>query len=126
MTGPGADAVDADWRLTGTEGRIDIHYFGDGNQSLRIVPDDGPARRETYEPVSDRIEAAIQSVVDALGTETEPAISATNALTATAIIFAGYESVRRRGRVECPPDVDDHPLEAMVDSGALEPSDGTE
>jgi len=48
-----------------------------------------------------------------------PLNSAENALNATEIIFAGYyESARRRGRVvDLPLDIEDNPLESMVDDG---------
>ena len=37
------------------------------------------------------------------------------------MIFGAWESARRRGRVEFPLDIEDNPLEAMVESGELTP-----
>ena len=51
----------------------------------------------------------------------EPETGAGNALNATEIIFAAYESSRRRGRVDLPLEIEDNPLEAMVESGQLKP-----
>ena len=48
-------------------------------------------------------------------------LESANALKASEVIFALYESSRRRGRVDLPLDIDDHPLAAMVESGALKP-----
>jgi hypothetical protein len=41
---------------------------------------------------------------------------------ATELIFAIYESVRRRGRVDLPLDAEDNPLEALVDAGEIVPT----
>ena len=65
------------------------------------------------------IERAIADVVDALETGRESELCARNALNATEIIFAGYESSRRRGRVDLPLTITDHPLVDMFDSGKL-------
>jgi predicted dehydrogenase len=64
-------------------------------------------------------ERAIEEVVAALEAGREPAISGRRSLRATEIVFAAWESARRRGRVEPPLDVEDNPLEAMVDAGDL-------
>jgi hypothetical protein len=44
-------------------------------------------------------------------------------LPATALIFGAWESVRRRGRVDVPleMDIEDNPLEDMVERGVLTP-----
>jgi hypothetical protein len=49
-------------------------------------------------------------------------LSARRALNATEIIFAIYESSRRRGRVDLPLTISDNPLAAMVEAGHLQPS----
>lgn len=53
---------------------------------------------------------------------TEPEHGAKNALKSTEIIFACWESARRRGMVELPLDIEDNPLVAMVESGDLKPA----
>jgi hypothetical protein len=60
-------------------------------------------------------------VIDALQTGREPELSARKALNATEIIFACYESSRRRGRVDLPLTISDNPLQQMVESGDLRP-----
>ena len=52
----------------------------------------------------------------------EPELSARRALNATEIIFGIYDSSRRRGRVDLPLTVSDHPLTAMVEAGELRPA----
>ena len=61
--------------------------------------------------------AAVVELVDALDAGREPATAARRALQATEVIFATYESARRRGRVDLPLDVDDSPLLSMLQAG---------
>ena len=67
-------------------------------------------------------ERAIADLIDALRTGREPELSARRALNATEIIFGIYESSRRRGRVDLPLTVQDHPLATMVEAGDLRPA----
>lgn len=60
---------------------------------------------------------AIIELVEALEAGREPELSGRRALKATELIFATYESSRRRGRVELPLDVDDSALQALLDEG---------
>jgi hypothetical protein len=75
--------------------------------------------------LADRITAtsyetrAIDELVTALRTGTESELSARNALAAEELIFASWESARRRGRVVLPLDIDDNPLESMIAEGVL-------
>jgi hypothetical protein len=63
--------------------------------------------------------------VDALVDGYESELSARNALNTAEIIFATYDSARRRGRVDLLLEITDNPLTAIVESGALtaEPED---
>jgi predicted dehydrogenase len=65
------------------------------------------------------IERGIADLVAALEEGREPALAAENALRATELIFACWESARRTGRVDLPLEVTGNPLEAMVDSGQV-------
>ncbi|MFC6793250.1 hypothetical protein ACFQFH_01610 [Halobaculum halobium] len=67
------------------------------------------------------VDKAIEEVVDALVEGRTPAISGRRSLCAAELPFAAWESVRRRGRVDLPLDVDDNPLEAMVENGQIGP-----
>ena len=130
--GEGSDFADASFVLRGTDGEI------------RIDVDDGPMLAVSHggdrQPVdvdgetmhatgseTDRYGSAFQDravaeVVDALEAGREPSLSGRIGLNTAEIVFAGYESVRRTGRVDLPADGSDHPLEAMVESGRLSPS----
>lgn len=131
-TGAGVPMTDAALTLRGTEGiiRIDVtdgpvlEHEHDGEREAVDVAgetihgtanDDGRFGSE----LQDR---SVASVVDGLETDDEPPISGRIGLNTTEILFGGYESVRRRGRVDLPVDIPDSPLEAMVNSGALSPT----
>lgn len=79
----------------------------------------GPDRLFTDPPY---VERAIREVVSALHEEYTPTLAAKNALQTTEIIFAIWESARRGGRVHLPLDIEDNPLEAMVENSAGERS----
>jgi predicted dehydrogenase len=64
---------------------------------------------------------AVADLVDALRAGREPELSARRALQATEVIFASYESSRRRARVELPLLIDDSPLAALLAAGAVGP-----
>ena len=129
-SGP-TDAVSCHNRLIGTEGTIEVGpgYAGDGDDedrpTLRIrragdaeweaVDVDGGLHDWGY------VDAAIEDVVRCLETGEDPELGAENALNATEIIFAAWESSRRRGRVDLPLAIDDNPLAEMVESGELTP-----
>ncbi|AUV82734.1 glucose-fructose oxidoreductase [Salinigranum rubrum] len=65
------------------------------------------------------IDRAIAEVIRAHRTESDSVLDASVALKGTELIFAAYESVRRRGRVDLPLTVDDNPLESMVEEGLV-------
>jgi UDP-N-acetylglucosamine 3-dehydrogenase len=67
------------------------------------------------------IERAIADIVGALREGRESELCARNALNATEIIFACYESVRRRGRVDLPLTITDNPLVDLVERGEIKP-----
>lgn len=47
-------------------------------------------------------------------------VSADKALRASELIFATYESSRRRGRVTLPLEIEDSPLQALLDENGVE------
>ncbi|SEO22958.1 Predicted dehydrogenase [Halogranum amylolyticum] len=65
------------------------------------------------------IDRAVADVVSALDEGRRPELAAENALQATELIFACWESARRRGRVDLPLEVDSNPLEEMVEAGEM-------
>jgi len=138
-TGPGSDAVSAFTRLVGDEGsievdidgrfgaRYDVQAGGAGigeHHSLRICPagETEPKTLRYEEGWTEMIRRGIADLLTALDDGHEPELSSSAALGGTEILFGAYESARRRGRVDFPLEIDDHPLEAMVADGTVDPS----
>ena len=71
------------------------------------------------------VERAVRSVIEGVRTGQEPELSWRNAIRSTRLIFGAWESARRRARVDFPLEIDDNPLESMVENGQLlvSPSD---
>jgi len=64
---------------------------------------------------------SIAEVVEALEEGRPCEVGGQSALRATELIFASWESSRRRARIDLPLEVDDNPLESMVETGKLDP-----
>ncbi|GAC1436713.1 MAG: Gfo/Idh/MocA family oxidoreductase [Chloroflexota bacterium] len=124
-SGPAMGLVGVDNRLTGTGGMIEVGVAGGPYLRVRRA---GSASWEAIDTGEETlhgpgyIDRAIADSIDALRQRREPELSARRALNATEIIFAIYESSRRRGRVDLPLTIDDHPLVAMVASGDVRPA----
>ncbi len=107
-------------RLVGSEGTIEVgvspevglRYWGRGQSDWRIVPLAEGLHGMEY------VKRGVLDLLDALKMGREPELSGRRALRATEVIFATYESSRRRGRVELPLDVEDSPLQALLGEGA--------
>lgn len=65
------------------------------------------------------VSRGVLDLVDALKNKREPELSARRALAGTQLIFATYESSRRRGRVDLPLQIDDSPFLSMIENGAM-------
>jgi len=125
-TGPGTAMVGADNRLIGTDGTIEVGVHNDG-PLLRVKRHSSPeweiidtGKASLHGP--DFIRRAIANIISSLETGQESELSARHALNTSEIIFAIYESSRRRGRVDLPIQVDDVSLAAMVQAGEVHPA----
>jgi predicted dehydrogenase len=135
-TEPESEFVGAALLLRGTDGSIRIDV-ADGpmlelerNGTRQEIDVDGETMHHTGNEDgrygSQFHDRAVAEVIESLETGTEPTISGRIGLNTAEILFAGYESVRRRGRVDLPLEIDDNPLESLVDSGALTPKPSTD
>lgn len=130
-TGAGSSFVGSALLLRGTDGtiRIDVEdgpmlelqqdgsqrAIDVGGETIHGTPADGDRFGSKLHS------RAIEDVVDALRNRTESQLCGRIGLNTAEILFAGYESVRRRKRIDLPLDIDDNPFEQMVESGALSP-----
>ena len=116
-TGEGS-IVPARLQLIGSDGVIQIGV-PDG-PAVRIRQDGGDWEEVNIEAVNP-LQAAIAHIVESYTDGSEPVLSAEYALRATEVIFAVWESARRRGRIDLPLDIEDNPLAAMVEDGIFHP-----
>jgi predicted dehydrogenase len=135
--------VDAYLRLVGEDGEIEIQP--DDGPPLRVRTDGGwksvdtdnetifkprlslsetavnkvtakiPLVSKQYENPPNHYERAIEHVVTSLEEGTEPVFAGSTVLRGTELVFACWESARRRERIELPLDVDGNPLEAIIE-----------
>jgi predicted dehydrogenase len=121
QTGSPGGVVPARLRLLGSDGIIEVDPY-DAEPDLRVRSSDTDGWEAPDLPEWDINGRVFESVVGALDTGEPSELRAQNALNATELIFGAWESVRRRGRVEFPLEIEDNPLVAMVESGALTPA----
>ncbi|MDH7568289.1 MAG: Gfo/Idh/MocA family oxidoreductase [Armatimonadota bacterium] len=112
--------IGAQNRLVGTEGTIEVGVTGGpplrvrgrGQGDWEVIPaDEGLHALEAFQ-------RAVLDVIDALKHQREPELSGRRALQATELIFATYESSRRRARVDLPLDIEDSPLQALLNEAS--------
>ncbi len=112
-------------RLVGSEGIIEIG--GAGRAPLRLLRSGAAWEDFADKEIADVVGPggdtvlSVLDLIDCLTSGAEPRLSARKALQATELIFATYESSRRRGRVWLPLDVDDSALIAMLEQGQVGP-----
>lgn len=126
ITGPFSQEIGPAFRVVGTNGVIEIAWG----------PKPGPMLQYWKRGMSDwtavdcknenlhgpgYIERAIADVVDCFKTGRTSELCAQNEMKAMEIVFGCYESSRRRARVDLPMDINDSPIVAMLESGALKP-----
>ncbi len=129
-TGDGAGVIGCMFRVIGSKGVIEV---GAGKPTemkrLRIRRDDRCGWEEP--PIGEDISGpdmlvkaltrAILDVIDALKTGRRSELDCHNALQATEVVFAIYESSRRRARIDLPLTIDDSPFLSMLEAGEIGP-----
>jgi len=114
-------SLEASNRLVGTQGVIEVGHSPEEPLRLWNAASGGWQVVEAEGGLhgSDFFRLAILDTIDALETGREPELSARRALRATELIFATYESSRRRGRVDLPLEIEDSPFLSMLESGDM-------
>ncbi|NKB69487.1 MAG: gfo/Idh/MocA family oxidoreductase [Candidatus Latescibacteria bacterium] len=111
-------------RLVGDEGVIEVRPGAKEGPPVRLQRQSGawesPALTPTDPDHNDTVLATLD-LIASLKTGREPELSGRRALQATELIFATYESSRRRGRVELPLLEDDSALLTMLQEGVVGP-----
>lgn len=118
-TQPRREALGAMQRLIGTDGVIEVGVRGTYNAKVRLMNGAAPGWQEPTmigaDHFEDAIGAGVANLIDCLGTGAEPELSVVKALRGTELIFATYESSRRRARIGLPLEgVDGNPLHDML------------
>jgi UDP-N-acetylglucosamine 3-dehydrogenase len=113
---------DAAHRLIGTEGMMEVRWdapclrlFNAQSGGWQVI--DQPDDLHNWVAIN----RGIADIVDALDAGREPLLSAKYALQSTEVIFAAYESSRRRSRIDLPLTVDDNAFLTMLTDGLIGP-----
>jgi UDP-N-acetylglucosamine 3-dehydrogenase len=110
-------------RLIGTKGVIELNV--PEGPPLRVMHEGSsgwevPNLKGVVPPGGDTT-LSVLDLIDCLKTGREPVLSGRKALQATELIFATYESSRRRARIYLPLEIEDSPLISMLEAGAIGP-----
>ena len=117
--GPDMD-IGAGVRVTGTDGFIEVTWDGQIKRALVYKDPSWTVPEFKADTGEDHMHAVIKNAIDSLENGTEPELSHGSALQVTETLFAMYESVRRRARVELPlTGVTDNPFLSMLKAGAF-------
>lgn len=105
-----------DNRIIGSEGVIEVNVKN--GPSLRMLRSSGtgweiPDLTGVVPPFGDTT-CSILDAIDCMKTGRTPTLGSDNAMRATELIFATYESSRKRGRVTLPLEIEDSPLLSML------------
>jgi predicted dehydrogenase len=105
--------------IHGTEGRLEVSVLN--GPRLRLRRFGGKDEAPTLPQAEDATVLSVRDLLECLESGQEPELSSRKALAATELIFATYESSRRRGRVTLPLDIDDSPLLTGLKQGLWKP-----
>lgn len=122
MTGVGGPGLTN--RIIGTHGTIELGYsqevplrmWGKGQSDWQVIAVDEGLHGKS---LGDLVAVGVHDVVASLKFGREPELSAHRVIKATEVIFATYESSRRRARIDLPLDIDDSPMHTLAAAGDL-------
>jgi len=106
-------------RVYGSEGFVEVTWDGEIRRAV-VYRDPSWTPPKIEEPTAEHMFGVIRNAFDCLESGAEPELSWRKALRAEEIIFALYESVRRRAAVTLPlTGVTDNPFHALLHAGAF-------
>ena len=113
-------------RLYGTDGMIEV--IGNRDDPVRLWNNEAigwqTVKVEGGMHGGEMVVSGVLDLIDSLKVGREPELSSQKVMRTTEVIFATYESSRRRARVDLPLDIEDSPLHAMIESGDLVVEEG--
>lgn len=101
--------------IHGTEGRLEVAVTG--GVRLRLRRFGGPDETPEVPRDADATVLSVLDLLECVESGHEPELSSRRALAATELIFATYESSRRRARIALPLAIDDSPLITGLEQG---------
>jgi predicted dehydrogenase len=104
-------------RIIGTDGIIEVHH--EAVRLLRKGRDWEEVELEVCDVPGGATTVYLLDAIDCLLEGRKSILDSKNALQATELIFATYESSRRRGRIFLPLDSEDSALISMVEAGQI-------
>ena len=105
-------------RLVGTEGIVEVNAGQD--EAVRMLRSGSDWQAPPLvEAAAGSVTALIADLVQCLQTGGEPLLSGDKALRASELIFATYESSRRRARIDLPLQTEDSALLSMLEEGVI-------
>jgi len=111
-------------RVHGSEGFVEVNWDGDIRRAV-VFRDPSWTPPKIEERPENHMFGVIRNAFDCLESGAEPELSWRKALRAEEIIFALYESVRRRAAVELPlTGVTDNPFHTLLHQGAFASAKG--
>ena len=122
MTGIGGQGLTN--RIVGTHGMIELGHsqkvplriWGKGQSDWEII-DVGEGLHG--KGMGDLVTLGVLDLVESLKHGREPELSGHRVIKTTEVIFATYESSRRRARIDLPLNIDDSPLHALAAAGEV-------
>lgn len=109
-------------RLIGSDGVIEVGVNDGPKVRVRGITTEGKWKKIEVDGGLhglDLVSLAVLDLIDALKNNREPELAGRKALQATELIFASYESSRRRARIDLPLDIEDSPYTDMLTRGEI-------
>jgi predicted dehydrogenase len=128
---------ETEWTRIDTGGERVSHVAVDPGLPVKALRklDDATPGPQVFRPLANRVfladedpflrpyvRRALQEVVDATVENRRSPLAASNALESTELIFGCWESARREGPVSFPLEIEDNPLESLVEEGRFRPN----